>query len=146
MDNSAYYNLANIILFGILTIAAIFIPLFFSIRAADKADLTLKDIIKIVTGIEHSTKSILSTIKTSTKTDVTKAISDFKDEIKPMLKNIEDKQKLDALAQTKIVGITNSIDSEFNKVTTASLSPSGTVWSHGNIFGFSGFPAAGVQP
>jgi hypothetical protein len=51
MDNFTY-NIINTIFFVILTIAAIFIPLFFSFKASNKTDGTLKEIVKIISGVE----------------------------------------------------------------------------------------------
>lgn len=51
MDNNTY-NLITAIMFIILTSAAIFIPLFFSIKASNRTDDKLNEFIKIISGIE----------------------------------------------------------------------------------------------
>jgi hypothetical protein len=62
-------------------------------------------------------------IRDSTKKDIAKTISDFTSEIKPMIKQESDFPRIDALANSKIEGLSNNVDSNFKKVRFYSSDP-----------------------
>lgn len=113
MDTNIY-NLIMAITFCTLTVAAIFIPLFFSIRSSNRTDDTLKDIKVIIKGVENQTENILSEIKDSTKEDVKKTYSGIKDILNSISLKKRDKIKLDGVLEQNFTGLTNSIDNTFD--------------------------------
>ncbi len=123
MDNYTY-NLVSAIMFGILTFAAIFIPLYFSIRASNRTDDKLNEFIRIIAGIDTQTKNILSEIKYSNGKQIEDAFMNFKEEVRPMLKSSLDFSRIEALTRDKITGLSHIIDNNLDNIPFSGASPS----------------------
>ncbi len=122
--NNYTYNLVITIMFGILTFAAIFIPLFFSIRSSNTTNNKLNEFIKIITGINYKTKNILDEIKNSNRKQIEDSLMDYQEKLKSILKKDTYFQTIDSLTQDTITGLSGSIDMNLNNIPLASLSPS----------------------
>lgn len=107
-----------------LAVFAILYPIRVSNRLSNRTEDKLNEFIKIIAGIDIQTKNILNEIRNSNRTQIEDSFMNFKEEIKPILKEGIYLQAVKDLTRNKISGLSNSIDMNLNNISFSGASPS----------------------